>query len=187
MATITDVEFLEQIKTRLSITGTFHDALLNGYIKDVKDYLKRAGTANFILMDDSCLGVVARGVSDLWNFGAGDGKFSPLFYDMATQLALNASGHTDEDYDAKIPYVARITLYADKWINNVQSVVIEGITIANAEYIKACYSTACEYEESGVDVVAEGNNLLTFTCQRVPSIDLFVNVMVFPIVKGGQS
>lgn len=88
MATITDAQMLTEVKTRLSITGIFHDSLLNGYIKDVKDYLNRAGVSSSTLSDDSCLGVVARGVSDLWNFGSGEGKFSSLFYDMATQLAL---------------------------------------------------------------------------------------------------
>jgi hypothetical protein len=32
-------------------------------------------------------GVVVRGVSDLWNYGAGEGKFSEYFLQRAAQLA----------------------------------------------------------------------------------------------------
>ena len=95
MATITDVALLTEVKTRLAVTGDFHDSLLTGYIKDVKDYLKRAGVSTSTLSDDCSIGVVARGVSDLWNFGSGEGKFSSLFYDMATQLALYGGGSNE--------------------------------------------------------------------------------------------
>lgn len=88
MALISDANLLTEVKTRLSITGTFHDALLSSYISDVKHYLGRAGVSSSIVSDDCAIGVISRGVSDLWNFGSGEGKFSSLFYDMATQLAL---------------------------------------------------------------------------------------------------
>ena len=90
--TITDEQLLEAVKLRLAITGNFHDALLSGYIKDTKDYLQRAGVSPDTLSDDKCIGVVARGASDLWNFGSGDGKFSVLFMNMATQLILSEEG-----------------------------------------------------------------------------------------------
>ena len=85
---MTDAEMLSEVKTRLAITGNFHDALLLAYIKDVKDYLVRAGISDVLLSDKRSIGTVARGVADLWNFGSGDGKFSSLFENMATQLAL---------------------------------------------------------------------------------------------------
>lgn len=86
---MTDAEFLDEVKKRLAITGSFHDELLAGYIQDVKAYLTRAGVEVFT---EACTGVIARGVSDIWNFGSGDGKFSAMFYDMASQLVLYKEG-----------------------------------------------------------------------------------------------
>lgn len=76
---------LEEVKTRLAITGTFHDALLSAYIDDVKAYLTNAGVD---AESASAVGVIARGVTDLWNFGSGEGKFSTIFYERVSQLAI---------------------------------------------------------------------------------------------------
>lgn len=76
---------LEEVKTRLAITGTFHDALLSAYIDDVKAYLTSAGVD---AESASAVGVIARGVADLWNFGSGEGKFSTIFYERVSQLAI---------------------------------------------------------------------------------------------------
>lgn len=83
MAETCTTTLLQEVKTRLAITGDFHDALLSAYICDVKEYVKSAG-AN----PDSAnsVGVIARGVADLWNFGAGEGKFSDIFYQRVIQL-----------------------------------------------------------------------------------------------------
>lgn len=183
MALISDANMLTEVKTRLSITGTFHDALLLSYISDVKQYLKRAGVSSLIVSDDSSIGVISRGVSDLWNFGSGDGKFSELFYDMAIQLSLSDDS-SEDNVVANIPYVTKLVLKADKWLNNTQYVRAEGVNIKNAEFVKADSVSAVAYEESGVDVVDESDGFLTFVCETVPDVDLTVNVMVFPIVKG---
>lgn len=74
---------LEQVKTALGITGDYQDELLEGYIAEVKSFLRDAGVAEGNITS----GVVARGVADLWNYGAGDGKLSPYFIQRATQLA----------------------------------------------------------------------------------------------------
>lgn len=76
---------LEEVKTRLGITGGYHDNMLSAYIDDVKAYLANAG----INPDsENATGLIARGVADMWNYGSGDGALSSLFYDMCTQLAL---------------------------------------------------------------------------------------------------
>lgn len=76
---------LEEVKTRVAITGTFHDALLSAYIDDVKAYLTSAGVD---AESTGAVGVIARGVADLWNFGSGEGKFSTVFYERVSQLAI---------------------------------------------------------------------------------------------------
>lgn len=74
---------LEDVKICLGITGTYQDATINGYIVEVKAFLIDAGASPANITT----GVVVRGVSDLWNYGSGEGKFSDYFMQRATQLA----------------------------------------------------------------------------------------------------
>ena len=74
---------LEDVKICLGVTGTYQDGTINGYIGEVKAFLIDSGVS----AADITTGVVVRGVSDLWNYGAGDGKFSDYFMQRAAQLA----------------------------------------------------------------------------------------------------
>lgn len=75
---------LEDVKICLGVTGTYQDGTINGYIDEVKAFLIDSGVS----AADITTGVVVRGVSDLWNYGAGDGKFSDYFMQRAAQLAF---------------------------------------------------------------------------------------------------
>ena len=74
---------LEQVKAALGIVGDYQDATLQVYFDEAVAFLKGAGVAQA----DITAGVVARGVSDLWNYGSGDGKLSPYFMQRAAQLS----------------------------------------------------------------------------------------------------
>ena len=74
---------LEDVKIGLGITGTYQDATIDGYIAEVKAFLMDSG----VKASSITTGVVVRGVSDLWNYGAGEGKFSEYFLQRAAQLA----------------------------------------------------------------------------------------------------
>lgn len=87
-----ELDILNEVKIRLSISGSYHDDLLTGFIKDVKVYMKNAGVTK--VDEESSVGAITRGVSDLWNLGSGDGTFSPMFRDMVTQLALAEKGES---------------------------------------------------------------------------------------------
>lgn len=75
---------LEEVKTALGITGDYQDATISIYIEEVEDFLRGAGVPTARIT----AGIVARGVSDLWNYGGADGKLSEYFYQRAAQLAL---------------------------------------------------------------------------------------------------
>ena len=75
---------LSDVKTALGITGTYQDQTVNLYILEVKAFLVEAGVSE----NDITAGLVARGVSDLWNYGANKGKLSEYFMQRAAQLAL---------------------------------------------------------------------------------------------------
>lgn len=78
-----DVLMLTEVKNALGITGDYQDSTLTEYINEVIGFLTDAGvTANNITS-----GIVARGVSDLWNYGSGEGQLSNYFIQRATQLS----------------------------------------------------------------------------------------------------
>lgn len=74
---------LEDIKNALGITGTYQDATLQIYFDEAVTFLKDAGVKE----SNITAGIVARGVSDLWNYGMGEGKLSPYFMQRAAQLS----------------------------------------------------------------------------------------------------
>ena len=73
---------LDDVKTALGITGNYQDGTLQVYIDEVKGFLTDAGISE----SNMTSGIIARGVADLWNYGAGDGKLSDYFLKRAVQL-----------------------------------------------------------------------------------------------------
>lgn len=74
---------LTKVKSGLGITGTDLDTTLTEYIDEVVDFLEEAGISEANIP----AGLVTRGVSDLWNYGNGEGKLSEYFFQRATQLS----------------------------------------------------------------------------------------------------
>lgn len=74
---------LEKVKILLGIEGNYQDETLKEYIEEVKAFLIDAGVSETNLT----VGIIARGVSDLWNYGSGEAEFSPYFMQRAVQLA----------------------------------------------------------------------------------------------------
>ena len=89
---MTEAELLKSVKSGLMITTPLFDDVLKIHIRDVKSYLKNAGVKDSVIESEESVGVILRGVSDLWNNGSGDVKFSPYFRDRATQLSLLGGG-----------------------------------------------------------------------------------------------
>ena len=76
-------EMLEKVKNALGIQGDYQDDTLTEYINEVIAFLNDAGVST----NNITSGIVARGVSDLWSYGSGNGKLSEYFIQRATQLA----------------------------------------------------------------------------------------------------
>lgn len=76
-------EMLAGVKNALGIGGNYQDNTISEYIEEVLDFLEGAG----VNVSTVKPGLVARGVSDLWNYGSGGGKLSEYFMQRATQLS----------------------------------------------------------------------------------------------------
>lgn len=85
---------LEEIKANLGITGNFQDKTINGYIKEVKQFLIGSGVDKRIVDSEEAIGIITRGVADLWNYGSGGTNLSQYFIQRATQMAFG--GDNDE-------------------------------------------------------------------------------------------
>lgn len=104
-----DAELLAEVKKRLGITDEFHDDLLMAYIVDVKDFALSSGVHKLVLDDARSVGMIARGVADLWNFGAGDGKFSDMYFQRLIQLTLIGGDSTHEVIGCQCPTMVPAT------------------------------------------------------------------------------
>lgn len=83
-----DFDMLTTVKNALGIQGTYQDNTLNTYIAEVNEYLLAAGVPETVVGTETTAGTVARGVADLWNYGGGEGKLSPYFYERVIQLSV---------------------------------------------------------------------------------------------------
>lgn len=88
---MTETSLLEKVKTMIGITGTYQDVTVQLFIDEAKQYLLDGGVAQEIVEASSSTGIIMRGVADLWNYGAGDGKLSEYFKERAIQLAMKKS------------------------------------------------------------------------------------------------
>lgn len=81
---MSNTQMLAGVKNALGIQGNYQDNTLNEYIDEVVDFLVNAGVSGGNITS----GLVARGVSDLWNYGNAGGKLSEYFVQRATQLSF---------------------------------------------------------------------------------------------------
>ena len=91
---MTDAELLNKVKAALGITGNYQDATLQVYIDEVRGFMTGAGVPLEIVTSAASVGCISRGVSDLWNYGSGNGKLSPYFLQRMLQLAATEAPAT---------------------------------------------------------------------------------------------
>ena len=87
---LTTAEQLTKIKQALGIGAGIPDATLNVWLSDVKDFMKNAGVPVNVINSDTTIGTLARGVSDIWNYGD-SASYSNVFKMRVSQLALGAT------------------------------------------------------------------------------------------------
>lgn len=83
---MSDYEILTKVKSKLGVTGKFQDTALLEYICEVKAFMLDAGVPADVVSSAASVGCIARGVADLWNYGAGDAKLSEYFKMRVCQL-----------------------------------------------------------------------------------------------------
>ncbi len=92
---LTDKELLAKIKAGLGITGDYQDEALQFYIDEVKAFMRSAGVSESAVNSSEAVGVIMRGVADLWNYGSGSVKLSEYFIKRMIQLTAQAGGESN--------------------------------------------------------------------------------------------
>jgi hypothetical protein len=106
---ITDEELVNEIKKRLGITGTHHDLLLLAYANDTKEFMHSAGIPAEVVDSEASVGLISRGVADLWNLGSGQGVFSGFFKQRIAQMYYTNWGSSGDSTDSAIGFSALTT------------------------------------------------------------------------------
>lgn len=83
---MTENEILERVKNALGITGDYQDSVLQEYILEVSAYMRSAGVPENLIRNPCSVGLLTRGVADLWNYGSGGVGFSTYFEQRLIQL-----------------------------------------------------------------------------------------------------
>ena len=80
-------EILEAVKKALNISGDYQNDTLQIYVDVTIQFMINAGIPEDKVRSSSCVGILARGVNDLWIYGEG-ATFSNAFVMLVSQLAL---------------------------------------------------------------------------------------------------
>lgn len=109
---MTDAELLTHVKNALGITGEYQNPTLTVYINEVKEFLRDSGVADGVINSNLAIGVISRGVSDLWNYGSGNTAFSAYFMQRVIQLSYkDAPQEEEEETNAGLTMVDGKTFY----------------------------------------------------------------------------
>ena len=151
---------LEEVKQRLSITGHDLDGTISGMIDDVVAFCLSAGVKYSQLIKPDVIGLVARGVADLWNYGAGDGKFSQVFHMRLNQLCVAAYA-IDGDLLLQAKGVT-VTENGTTEITPDEGYLLTGVTVDTAVPGKPEQTKAITIRENGVtEVTPDAGHVLT--------------------------
>ena len=76
--------------------------------------------------------------------------------------------------------IVRVTLTADGWERNKQTVEIEGVTESSIVNVSQAETNAqrSEYRKSGIMCVSQSLGALEFNCFTTPTVDIDVNIAI---------
>ena len=162
------MNILDEVKTRLSITGSDLDGTIQGMIDDVVAYCRSAGLKYTQLTSTRAVGLIARGVADLWNYGAGNGKFSDIFQLRLNQMTLDAAS-LDHDVELQVKSVA-ITENGTTEITPDDGYVLSSVTVDVNVPSKPEQTKSVAITENGTTKVTPDDGYV------LSSVDVDVNV-----------
>lgn len=96
--------------------------------------------------------------------------------DEQNELVTTINAQAKDYINNWAPKFMTIELAADGWIDNDQSVNVEGVTADNYVFVGGIDEA---YVDNEVKCIGQSENALTFKCGSTPTINLLVNVAIF--------
>ena len=96
--------------------------------------------------------------------------------DDAQKTADDAQKTADAAQKKHISRVATLTVSG--WVDNTQTVEVDGVTSNNTLIVASAPENYEAYSKAGVYCSAQAVGSMTFTCKSVPATDLNANVMI---------
>ena len=176
-------ELLAKVKSALGIVGDYQDETLTEYITEVKAFLIDAGVQE----KNITVGIVARGVSDLWNYGSGGVGFSQYFLQRAVQLSYQSSNYSSSGQMARIN---EVTLLASAWIGSEnlfsQVVSLNGVTKNSQIDLTPSVEQLAIFHEKDLTFVTEneGGVVTVYAIGQKPQNDYTIQVTITEVAYG---
>lgn len=79
-------KLFDEVKKAMGIMTSYQDTQIRPFFDDVIEFLKSGGARDESILAKTSVGIIARGVSDLWNYGSGGTSLSPYFMQRAIQI-----------------------------------------------------------------------------------------------------
>ena len=100
--------------------------------------------------------------------------------DQKIEDAKKAAGDAQKTADAaQKKHTSRVvTLTVSGWVDNTQTVEVDGVTTNNTLIVASAPENYDAYSKAGVYCSAQAVNSMTFICKSVPATDLNANVMI---------
>ena len=100
--------------------------------------------------------------------------------DQKIEDAKKAAEDAQKTADAaQKKHISRVaTLTVSGWVDNTQTVEVDGVTSNNTLIVASAPENYEAYSKAGVYCSAQAVGSMTFTCKSVPATDLNANVMI---------
>lgn len=99
------------------------------------------------------------------------------FNDWFENLQVELDQETATRLTNALPTSLTVTLDADNWSNNSQTVQVINMNSTKSVIVQATQASMEAYAEAGIKCTAQATNSLTFTCETTPTDDLDVNIL----------
>lgn len=92
-------------------------------------------------------------------------------------LKARVTGLTSEIVKIKDLGKGTVTLRGASWISNTQTVNISIVNSTCTVIVSPAPAYQNEYSDSNVRCISQGEGTLTFSCEKIPTSDLVVNIV----------
>lgn len=103
------------------------------------------------------------------------------FYNKKEDFYYSEAWIVDTDNNDSKEQITTATglLSTSGWNNKTQTISVAGVTTTNTVLVTYSPTSKSEYINAGVYCTAQGDGTLTFTCINTPTLNIYVNIIIY--------